>query len=303
MRRVTRFAPSPTGLLHVGNAYSALVCQQWARRHHARLLLRIEDIDATRCREEYVRAIIEDLRWLGIEWHGKPRRQSEHMDDYRRALERLRAMGVVYPCFCTRGDIRRELERMGAAPHADEAIPPYPGVCRHLSAAERAARMERGRPAWRLDAAAALARVDADLAWRDGEGRAHPVAPAIGADVIIARRDVGVSYHLAVVVDDAIQGVTHVIRGEDLRPFAALHRLLQALLGLPETVFIHHPLILDENGRRLAKRHASTTLAGLRQAGVQPRMLRDSLLHASDFIWRGVQTDVSAPSARDLAGE
>jgi len=294
--RITRFAPSPTGLLHVGNAFSALTCEAWARRHHARLLLRIEDIDATRCREEYVRTIIEDLRWLGIEWHGDIRRQSEHLDDYHRALERLREMGVVYPCFCTRSAIRRELARMGAAPHPDDPAPPYPGICRHLSSAEREARLKTSQPAWRLDIAAARALAPRDLSWRDGDGRRHPVEPALGADVIVARRDVGVSYHLAVVVDDTIQGVTHVIRGEDLRPFAALHRLLQALLDLPETTFIHHPLVRDATGRRLAKRNTATTLAGLREAGVQPAELRQQLLETEDLVWRGM-----SPSRQGLA--
>ncbi len=288
MSSVTRFAPSPTGWLHVGNAYSALICQQWAERHRARLLLRIEDIDTTRCREEYMRAIADDLAWLGIRWHGEIRRQSEHLADYRRALARLRDMGFVYPCFCTRGQIREEIARMGAAPHAEDAFPPYPGSCRRLTHQERTARMRHTRPAWRLDVARALACAPTGLSWRDGEGKRHPVAPALTSDVVVARKDVGVGYHLAVVVDDAAQGVTHVIRGEDLRPFAALHRLLQALLDLPETVFIHHRLLRDTTGRRLAKREASTTLRGLRAVGVQPDMLKRALLESPDGIWRGM---------------
>ncbi|HXH64684.1 MAG TPA: tRNA glutamyl-Q(34) synthetase GluQRS [Mariprofundaceae bacterium] len=272
----TRFAPSPTGLLHVGNAYSALQCRQWAERHHAELLLRIEDIDATRCRPEYTDAILEDLAWLGLSWKEPVRRQSEHARDYAEALARLRDMGVIYPCFCTRSDIRREIERMGSAPHAGEHAEHYPGTCRSLAIEQQQQRMWRDSYAWRLDAERALAIAGDMLSWQDGHGRQHPVH--VGSDVIIGRKDIGFSYHLAVVVDDALQGVTHVIRGEDLAGSTGIHRLLQALLNLPAPVYIHHGLLRDARGQRLAKRDRATTLRGLRQAGVTPAALCDYLL-------------------------
>lgn len=274
MRLRTRFAPSPTGLLHVGNAYSALTCQHWAERHHAELLLRIEDIDTTRCRQEYAEALIEDLSWLGLDWHGPVRRQSEHTADYVHALERLRNDGLVYPCFCTRTDIRREIARMASAPHAGEHDH-YPGTCRHLSREERQHRMLQDAFAWRLDADRALAVTGDRLTWEDGHGRTHPVH--IGSDIVIGRKDIGFSYHLAVVVDDALQDITHVIRGSDLAESTGIHRLLQALLGFDPPVYIHHGLLCDRDGQRLAKRHRGTTLRGLRQAGMSAEALRACL--------------------------
>jgi glutamyl-Q tRNA(Asp) synthetase len=272
----TRFAPSPTGLLHVGNAYSALQCQQWAEQHHARLLLRIEDIDTTRCRPEYTDAILEDLTWLGLTWEQSVRIQSEHGKDYTEALDQLRDMGVIYPCFCTRSDIRREIARMGSAPHAGEHMDHYPGTCRSLSPGRQRERLVRDAYAWRLDAAKAIAMTGAALTWLDGQGRHHPVH--IASDVVIGRKDIGFSYHLAAVVDDALQGITHVIRGQDLAESTGIHRLLQALLGFEAPVYIHHALVLNAQGRRLAKRERSTTLHSLRQAGVAPTALRDFLL-------------------------
>lgn len=274
----TRFAPSPTGLLHVGNAYSALRCQQWADRHHGELLLRIEDIDTGRCRPEYAEAILDDLSWLGLTWRGSVRRQSEHMQDYAEALGQLRDMGVIYPCFCTRSDIRREIERMASAPHAGEQDH-YPGTCRSLAAERQRERMWRESHAWRLDAEKALAITGPELVWQDGHGLHHPVH--VGSDVVIGRKDIGFSYHLAAVVDDALQGITHVIRGQDLAESTGIHRLLQALLNLPSPVYIHHELLLDAQGKRLAKRDRATTLRGLRQAGVSPVSLCDYLLGAS----------------------
>jgi len=279
----TRFAPSPTGLLHVGNAYSALQCRQWAERHHAPLLLRIEDIDTTRCRPEYADAIIEDLAWIGLTWQGPVRRQSEHATDYTEAMERLRDMGVAYPCFCTRSDIRREIGRMGSAPHAGEHAGHYPGTCRSLAPARQRERMVRDAYAWRLDAGKAMAMTGPVLAWQDGQGRSHPVH--IGSDVVIGRKDIGFSYHLAVVVDDALQGITHVIRGRDLAESTGIHRLLQALLGFDAPVYIHHELVRDAQGQRLAKRDRATTLRSLREAGVTPAALRDYLLQP-DPHWR-----------------
>jgi glutamyl-Q tRNA(Asp) synthetase len=274
----TRFAPSPTGLLHVGNAYSALQCQRWAEQHHAELLLRIEDIDTTRCRPAYADALIEDLSWLGLHWQGPVRRQSEHAADYAQALARLRDMGIAYPCFCTRAEIRREIARMASAPHAGEQGEHYPGTCRHLSREERQRRMVQASFAWRLDAERARTIAGDELTWTDGHGRRHPVH--IGSDIVIGRKDIGFSYHLAVVVDDAIQGVTHVIRGSDLAESTGIHRLLQALLGLDPPVYIHHALLCDDEGQRLAKRHRGTTLRGLRQAGMTAEMLRACLSHS-----------------------
>ncbi len=276
----TRFAPSPTGLLHVGNAWSALQCARWAEEHGAELLLRIEDIDHTRCREAFVQAIIEDLDWLGIRFDGRISRQSERLDAYRAALDRLRALGVIYPCFCTRRDIQREIARMGQAPHGQ--APVYPGLCRRLGAAEREQRMRRQPFAWRLDVARAQA-IAGPLHWRDERGLRHPVR--LRHDEVIGRKDIGFSYHLAVVVDDAEQRITHVIRGEDLRESAPLHRLLQALLGLPEPAYIHHPLLRDASNRRLAKRDGDTTLRGLREAGVNPERLRAWLAQTPPPVW------------------
>ncbi len=286
---ITRFAPSPTGLLHAGNAFSALICQQWAEQHHARLLLRIEDIDSSRCREEYTTAIIEDMHWLGVDWYGDIRYQSGHLSAYRSALKRLRGMKVLYPCFCTRRQIQEEISRMGIAPHAEDIADPYPGSCRRLTAGKQRKRMSLQRYAWRLDVAAAFEYVDKELAWKDGNGRSHSVKPVMYGDTVIGRKDIGISYHLAVVVDDAAQGITHVIRGEDLRPVTGLHRLLQALLDLPSPGYIHHPLLRGPSGNRLAKRHGAPTIRSLRENGMQPEALRDMLLYSPDFVWHAWQ--------------
>ncbi len=286
MPPITRFAPSPTGYLHVGNAYSALICRQWALRHHARLLLRIEDIDFTRCRTEFTQAILDDLAWLGMDWHGQVRRQSEHLSDYQSALERLRELNVIYPCFCTRRRIQEEINRMGLAPHGEDGSVAYPGTCRGLEPEQRQEGMLGQSFAWRLNTATALKLIGGKLFWRDGDGRIHPVPVAMHGDAVIGRKDIGISYHLAVVVDDAAQGVTHVIRGADLRPLTGLHRLLQALLGLPDPVYIHHPLLLDADGRRLAKRHGAPALRELKAAGIRPGILRKCLLEAKDHVWR-----------------
>ena len=275
--------------MHVGNAFSALLCQQWVRQHRARLLLRIEDIDFTRCRKEYTDAILEDLRWLGVDWHGDVRRQSEHLPAYQSVMKRLHDMGMIYPCFCTRRRIREEINRMSVAPHAEDTVGLYPGTCRKIAAEQQHERMSRQHYAWRLDMTGALKHVDQHLSWKDGEGRHHAVKSVMYGDAVIGRKDIGTSYHLATVVDDAAQGVTHVIRGEDLRPFAGLHRLLQALLDLPDPVYIHHPLLNDHAGNRLAKRHGATTIRSLREAGMQPEPLRDSLLHSPDFVWHGIR--------------
>ncbi len=270
---VTRFAPSPTGLLHLGHAFSALTGWRAAHETGGRFLLRIEDIDAGRCREEFVAAIRDDLSWLGLDWDGAVRRQSEHFDDYRAVLEALRALGVLYPCFCSRA----EIARAASAPQGDTGRV-YPGTCRHLGEAERAARIAGGEGyALRLDVALASLLAGA-LGWHeDGKGRVA-ADPRSQGDVVLARKDVPTSYHLAVTVDDASQGVTLVTRGEDLFAATAIHRLLQALLGLPEPRYRHHPLMTDAKGRRLAKRDGALTLGGLREAGRSPgEILRDAV--------------------------
>jgi glutamyl-Q tRNA(Asp) synthetase len=275
---VTRFAPSPTGLLHLGHAHSALFGRALARRAaggDGQFLLRIEDIDAGRCRPEYATAIEEDLAWLGLEWTEPVRRQSAHMGEYRAALDRLGARGLLYPCFCTRAEIAREIAAAGHAPHGPEG-PPYPGTCRRLSGAERQARLAGGEAhALRLDMAAALAEAPADglFSVELGEGRL-PADPAPFGDVVLARKDVPASYHLCVCHDDAVQGVTVVTRGADLKPATALHRLLQHLLAWPEPLYAHHPLLFDAAGRRLAKREGAPTLRALREAGHGPAAVR-----------------------------
>ena len=258
----TRFAPSPTGLLHRGHAASAHTAWQLARRSGGRFILRIEDIDTTRCRPEFEAAILADLAWLGLEWDGPVWRQSERTPIYRAALDRLIGMGVAYPCFCTRADIAVA----ASAPHGPEG-PIYPGTCRHLDPATRAARLAGERPAWRLDVAAAAA-ITGPLQWHDAAAGWQSADALAGGDIVIARRDIGTAYALAVVVDDAAQGISDVVRGVDL--FDATHgqRLLQALLGYPAPRYHHHPLVLGADGRRLAKRDAGETLQSLRAKGL-----------------------------------
>jgi glutamyl-Q tRNA(Asp) synthetase len=270
---VTRFAPSPTGLLHLGHAHAALYAWQRARSAGGSFLLRIEDIDATRCREEFVTALLADLAWLGIEWDGAVRRQSAHLADYRRALEHLDAIGLLYPCFCTRAEIAAEIARAGAAPHGPEGAL-YPGTCRGLAATERQERIASGAGfALRLDVAAAVSRVG-PLRWTDELAGEVAADPASHGDVVLARKEIPTSYHLAVTLDDALQGVTLVTRGADLFAATHVHRLLQALLDLPVPVYHHHALLTDAAGRRYAKRDRSLTLAALRQSGRSPEEVR-----------------------------
>lgn len=265
----TRFAPSPTGLLHLGHAHAARVAVQRARREAGECLLRFEDIDHTRCRGEFFAAIEEDLRWLGIGWDGEPLRQSGRAREHQSALERLRGLGVLYPCFCTRREINDEVARMARAPHGPEG-PLYPGICRRLEPAERDRRIRGGaEPAWRLDAGEAAARCGA-LGFRDEIHGSFEVDPGLLGDVVLARKDIGTSYHLAVVVDDADQGITHVTRGEDLLHSTHVHRLLQSLLGYPEPVYLHHGLVTGSDGQRLAKRDESLAIRHLREAGRTP---------------------------------
>lgn len=265
----TRFAPSPTGRLHLGHVLAAKVAHGLARQHGGEFRLRHEDIDATRVREEYYRGIETDLRWLGLEWDGEALRQSTRLAAYEAALKDLQDRGLVYPCFCTRREIQEEVAAMGAAPQGPEG-PLYPGTCRNLSTAQRRQRLAAGEaPAWRLDAQMGAA-ITGDLAFTDLRHGRIVVRPDLLGDVVLARKDIGTAYHLAVVVDDAFQAITHVTRGEDLLPATHVQRLLQALLGLPEPRYLHHELVCDEQGRRLAKRHDALAIATLRAAGLSP---------------------------------
>ena len=262
---VTRFAPSPTGPLHLGHVAAARV----ARTLGDRFLLRIEDIDAGRCRPAYADAIEADLAWLGLAWDGPVRRQSAHMGDYTAALDRLRAMGVLYPCFCTRAAIAREVAEAGHAPHGPDGTL-YPGTCRALPGTDRQARIAAGEAhAWRLDMAAAVRRTGPLHYHERGEGRVA-CDPAAFGDVVLGRKDAPASYHLCVTHDDAVQGVTLVTRGEDLRAATSVHRVLQAMLGWPEPGYAHHRLLTGADGRRLAKRDGAATVAVLREAGMSP---------------------------------
>lgn len=285
---VTRFAPSPTGRLHLGHAYAALVAHDLARSAGGQFLIRLEDLDASRSRTEYEAALFEDLAWLGLKWDGPVWRQSERFPAYAAALARLDALGVLYPCFCTRRAIADEIARAGGAPHDAGGAPAYPGTCRRLSNAERARRVAGGESyALRLDLAAAMAVAmrdhDGPLAFRElgagpyGEHGSIVADPSPLGDVVLARKDVPASYHLAVVVDDAAQGVTLVTRGEDLFSATHLHRLLIALLGLPLPAWRHHLLVRDGAGRRLAKRDGARSLAALRDAGATPAAIRAML--------------------------
>ena len=277
---VTRFAPSPTGYLHLGHVRSALEGWRAARGAGGRFLLRLEDIDQTRCRSEYAVAILEDLAWLGLSWDGPVRKQSEHFQDYRRALDRLEAMAVVYPCFCTRREIREEIARAGGAPHALSG-PPYPGTCRGLDRRQRIEKQRSGVDyALRLDLDRALA-LTGPLQWieenSDGPHR-RLTDPAPLGDVVLARKDVPTSYHLAVTVDDAIQGVTLVTRGEDLATATHVRRVLQALLNLPMPRYRHHELVTDVAGRRLSKRDRALTIRAMRASGIGPAEIIDLAL-------------------------
>ena len=277
---VTRFAPSPTGYLHLGHVRSALEGWRAARGAGGRFLLRVEDIDQTRCRGEYATAILEDLAWLGLSWDGPVRKQSEHFQDYRRALDRLEALAVVYPCFCTRREIRDEIARAGGAPHGLSGSP-YPGTCRGLDPRQRADKQHSGIDyALRLDLARALA-VTGAVEWAE-EGEDGPrrklADPTPLGDVVLARKDVPTSYHLAVTVDDAIQEVTLVTRGEDLAMATHVHRVLQALLDLPTPRYHHHQLVTDAAGRRLSKRDRALTIRSMRKSGIAPAEIIDLAL-------------------------
>jgi glutamyl-Q tRNA(Asp) synthetase len=267
---VTRFAPSPTGRLHLGHAYSAILGHSKARESSGRFLLRIEDLDQGRSRPEFVDGIYEDLRWLGINWDEPVLRQSERTDAYSNALDQLRARGLVYACFCTRADIAQSL----TAPHGDAAAS-YPGTCRPLS--DDPARRADTPHCWRLDSAKAL-NVAGLPYWTETDGCRFTTETSQIGDAILARKDAPASYHLSCVVDDAASGVTTVVRGADLRPSTPIQRLLQDLLDLPEPSYLHHPLVTHEDGRRLAKRDLAPTLAAMHDEGVDGRELANDLL-------------------------
>lgn len=295
MISTTRFAPSPTGRLHLGHGFSALLAHRFARERDGRFLLRIEDIDPGRARKGFVAGIIEDLRWLGIDWDGPVVRQSERLLLYEAALDRLKRDGLLYPCFCTRSEIAAEIARSAAAPHGPEGVV-YPGTCRpklrtshpgvsrdpvetlELGPGSRRDDSIKDRThAWRLDMTAALSRVG-PLRWTDAEAGTIQAHPSRFGDVVLARKDAPTSYHLAVTVDDAAQGVTDVVRGRDLFNATDVHRLLQALLGLPTPRYHHHPLLTGPDGQRLAKRHGAPALADLRASGADPAKLAAKLL-------------------------
>ena len=265
---VTRFAPSPTGQLHLGHALSAVLAHDLARAADGRFLLRIEDIDRTRSRPDHVATILADLAWLGLD-HEPPVFQSQRLALYQSALDRLKERGLLYPCFCTRADLAAA---SASAPHGAEPV--YPGTCRKLASPDLS------RPhCWRLAMAEARGTVGEQLRWHDAHAGWMTADPAAQGDVILARKDAPASYHLAVTIDDAAQGVTDVVRGVDLFRATDIHRLLQALLGLPTPRYHHHPLLVGPDGQRLAKRHGSPTLAAMRAAGMDGRAPADDLRH------------------------
>lgn len=279
---VFRFAPSPNGYLHLGHAFSALLNFDMARAVGGRLLLRIEDIDRTRCRPAFEQAIYQDLAWLGLAWEQPVRRQSEHLGEYRGAIERLASRGLVYPAFESRAEIARlvaERASAGVWRRDPDGAPLYPGNARSLTPAERAQRIAAGEPyALRLDMQAAIAAAGL-LDWREtgagptGETGLVAADPQAWGDVVLGRKETPTSYHVSVVVDDALQGVTHVVRGEDLFWATSVHRILQALLGLPAPAYHHHRLVL-EDGRKMSKSHGATALRSLRQQGATPEDIR-----------------------------
>lgn len=266
---ITRFAPSPTGRLHLGHVLAARVAHDLARAAGGKFLLRHEDIDGPRVREEFYHGIEQDLEWLGLTWDGFPLRQTTRAAAHDAALASLREKNLVYPCFCTRREIQLEWSHIAAAPQGPEG-PLYPGTCRNLTEPERHEKLVSGVPcAWRLDARRA-GEFTGSLTFHDLRFGTIVVEPELNGDVVLARKDIGTAYHLAVVIDDAFQQITHVTRGEDLLPSTHVHRLLQSILGLPEPLYLHHRLILDENGERLAKRSQSRSIEHLRNSGISP---------------------------------
>lgn len=277
---VSRFAPSPTGDLHLGHAYAALFAERQALDAGGRFLLRIEDIDSGRCRAAFEASIYEDLDWLGLSWETPVRRQSMHMADYKAALDRLTGLGLLYPCFCTRKDIAREIETAQSAPHLimnGPDGPLYPGTCRALTLAEREAKIGAGTAyALRLNMTRAQ-EIAGALLWNDKDKGEIKATPEIFGDVVLARKDTPTSYHLAVTVDDHLQGITLVTRGQDLFSATHIHRLLQALLGLDVPLYRHHDILTGPDGMRLAKRDKAETLKNLRNAGKKPQDIRHAV--------------------------
>lgn len=278
---ITRFAPSPTGKLHPGHAYSALAAWQFARQHHARFLLRIEDIDTQRCRPEFSELIETDLRWLGLDWERPVLRQSEHVHEYQRVAHQLQERGLLYPCFCSRRDIQTELEASGHTPQENRPAV-YPGICRGLSESEQQDRIAAGEEySLRLNLEQALRQLPSQLSWNDRIHGKQLIQPQLLGDVILVRRDIGCSYHLCVTVDDARQQITHIVRGQDLFESTHVHRILQALLAFPVPEYLHHPLITDERGERLAKRLGSESLQSIRERGISAA----EFLHGAGFTF------------------
>ena len=273
---VTRFAPSPTGYLHLGHAYAAIFAETQARQADGRFILRIEDIDEIRCKAEFEEAIFEDLQWLGLHWENPVRRQSEHLARYAEAIEKLKKLGLVYPCFCTRREIKAEIERAGGAPHGLEG-PIYPGTCQHLSDKERNDRVNDGEVhALRLNMARAI-EITEVLSWQDRKLGKQPVKLDKFGDIILARKEIPTSYHLSVTIDDALQGITLITRGEDLADATGIHRLLQSVLGYDVPAYLHHPILTDSEGKRFAKRDQSVTIRSLRASGKTPDDIRSMI--------------------------
>lgn len=286
MSFVFRFAPSPNGELHLGHAYSALLNSEMAHKTGGRFLLRIEDIDTTRCKREFEEAIYRDLDWLGLEWERPVRRQSEHFDEYKALLDRLIAWEIVYPAFMSRGEIRAYIADAGARgerwPHDPDGAPLYPGLEKQMSRRERRRRIDRGEAfAWRLDIEAALASVVNPLFWREATSERLDATERIDAeaeawgDVIIARKEIPTSYHLSVVADDALQGVTHVVRGRDLYHATGIQRLLQELFAFPAPTYFHHELVPGPSGRKLSKSLSDSGIRALREADITPAAIRE----------------------------
>lgn len=283
---ITRFAPSPNGPLHLGHALSALLNADMASKNHGRFLLRIEDIDQTRCTQQFEQGIYDDLSWLGLSWEQPVRRQSEHFDDYRFALEKLVAMDLAYPAFLTRGEVKAIVKTAEATgmqwPRDPDGAPHYPDIDKQRTAAERQDRLAANTPfAWRLDMQKAISTLQGPLLWEEygsGQHQSVQAEPAQWGDVVLSRSDAPSSYHLSVVVDDALQGITDVVRGMDLYHATAIHRLLQQLLDLPALNYHHHRLILGDDGRKLSKSEGSTGLAALRAMGKTPSDIHRQLL-------------------------
>ena len=274
----TRFAPSPTGLLHLGNVYSALVCEHWAKEHDAQILLRVEDIDFTRCKPKHTEQMLDDLVWLGLSFD-EVSFQQQRLALYEKVLQQLIEMGVLYPCFCTRKEVDAALLAQKDKGNIQcSGLDPYPGTCKQLDKQQQQQKMQKQTYAWRLDCEAVSQQIGRQCAWYDMQNHEHcfDVLEDIG-DVIIGRKDIRFSYHLCVVVDDAKQGITHVIRGEDLRSSTPVHSVLQCLLNYESPKYLHHKLITNQQGKRLAKSKASPALKSLRDSGATAKQVRKSL--------------------------